>query len=216
MALTFPLNRAAFFAGLKVASTRFWLDQAVQVARTGGGEIIPSRHGTRLWNAEITIPPARHADASAVDAVLSLLSEPGATFLAYDKVKAYPSADPSCTILGAATPTISVFNANNRDITIIGLPANYVLSAGDFVSFTYGSPLRYALHKIVVGATAGPGGSAVVEVVPNIRPGATGGVAVTLNKPWAKMIIKPGGYQPGASVPLITSGITFSAIQTLR
>lgn len=216
MALTFPLNRATFFAGLKVANTRFWLDQAVQVARTGGGEIIPSQHGTRLWNAEITIIPARHADASAVDAVLSLLCDPGASFLAYDKVKAYPASDPNCTILGAATPVIANFNGNNRDITIQGLPSGYVLSAGDFVSFTYGSPTRYALHKIVVGATASVGGQAVVEVVPNIRPGATVGVAVTLNKPWAKMRLKPGSYQPGASVPMITSGMTFSAIQTLR
>lgn len=215
MALTFPLNRATFFAGLKVASTQFWPGSSLMQSVSGGGEVLTSDHGTRLWRAVITLPPARHKDASAIMAIMSVLSQSGSSFLAYDKVNAYPAADPSCTILGAATPTISVFNANNRDITIIGLPANYVLSVGDHLSFTYGSPVRYALHQIAVGATAGPGGSAVVEVTPRIRPGAVGGVAVTLNKPWCKMVLDAGGYNPATASAGISSGLRFSATQTL-
>ena len=55
---------------------------------------------------------------------------------------------------------------------------------------------------------------ATVEVTPNVRPGAAG--AVSLVQPVCKMILVPGGYNPGAGAGVITTGATFRAQQTLR
>ena len=213
MALTFPLLTAQFFGGLLVAESRLSLSESMEINRTAGGEVLTADLGPRLWQGSITLTPNTHAAMAQAEARLSTLRQAGRAFYMYDGRKQFPAADPTGSILGAATPTLSVVGANRRDITISGLPANYVLSDGDYLSFIYNTS-RFALHQIVQGATASGAGLATVEVTPHIRENFSL-TAVTLIRPYCKAVVLPGSYAPSSGGLAISGGLGFSCIQTL-
>lgn len=218
MALTFPLTRAQFIDTLRVATADFELGGAVEQSRTASGEIFTAALGARLWQGKIVLADAYIADADAVHAALRRATDPDASFLLYDPFHAYPKADPTGSVLGASSVTIGTIAANNRELSLVGLPAGYVISAGDYLSFTYGSsPTRYAFHQVVTGATASGGGTTGnIEVMPAIRTGAAAGAAVTLKQPAMKAIVVPGSLSPRPARPLIAGGLSFEFQQTLR
>lgn len=188
--------------------------------KTGGGLVFGSERGTRLWQGSVQMTPLSHADAGEIDALMALVTGSGMAFLMYDSRSAYPRADPTGSILGASVPILSFVNANKVDINISGLPAGYVISAGDTLSFTYGtSPVRYAMHKVVVGKTAGSGGIATaVQVTPPLRPGYSVGVTqISLIKSPMIAQVVPGSYvPPNFQSGVISSPGSFDFMQTLR
>ena len=202
-----------FFGGLKIASVQWQLSRANLDTRTRGGAVIRSGIGAPLWTGTATLAPGYHADLAAVEALLAELTAPGRFVLAYDPRHNGPKADPGGAILGGASPTIHTLDGDNRRMRIGGLPSGYVLSVGDYLGFQYGSPARYALHRVTSAATASGGVTPLFSVAPNIRPGATTGAAVTLVRPVCKCLISA---EYGAGRPLITSGAEIGLIQTLR
>lgn len=216
MALTYPLSLAQFFDALPIASITMRPGDARSFSETGGGEQIAAQRGTRLWRGTVKIDLDTHTAIAAIEAKLALLEEPGASFLIYDRRKPYPSADPGGLLVQSSTVRIASLNGNNRELTLKGLPSGYVLTPGDLLGFTYGaSPLRYALHRVVTGASAnGSGTTGSIEVTPYIRQGAAVDAIVTLGKPVCKAQLATADYGSGRSV--ITEGGTFDFIQTLR
>ncbi len=187
--------------------------------KTGGGLVFGSERGARLWQGSIQMTVLPHADAAEIDALMSLVTGNGMAFLMYDSRSAYPRADPTGSILGASAPTISFVNANRADINISGLPAGYVLSAGDTLAFTYGSaPVRYAMHRIVVGRTASGGGVAsTLQISPPVRTTGLAGTPVTLIKSPMIAQVVPGSYvPPNFQTGVISSPGSFDFMQTLR
>ncbi len=218
MALTFPLSLATFFNGLQIGQGAVYLPSAVEQNQSGDGELFTANLGPRLWKGSASILKRVHQQAASAEALLSILRQAGGSFFAADIRQNGPAADPTGAILGASSPVISTLNANTRDIRLSGLPAGYVLSRGDYLSFAYGSsPVRYAYHQIAVGSVAnGSGVTGDIEVTPNIRPGAVVSTAVVLVRPYFKAQIIPDSYQPAAGQGVQSSGLTFSFIQTLR
>jgi hypothetical protein len=216
MARTYPLSTSAFFDTLPLAGISCTLGDHRTFSETGGGEVIAAGAGKRLWGGQITLDRDVHDLIAAIDADLAALEEPGASFLIYDARKEYPTADPDGSILGAATPQIAVLDNNNREMRINGLPAGYVLSKGDYIGWAYASnPVRYALHRIVVGGPADGGGlSAKFEVTPYIREGVTVGTPVSLIRPVCKAVIPQASYGRGRSI--VSDGGSFAWRQTLR
>lgn len=218
-ALTFPLSQAQFFAGLPVSSCSFHLPASLAISRTRGGAVTTARLSERLWTGRIEIAPRRHADAAAIEAKISLLSEPGASFLAHPLPICGPISDPTGATLSGYSPVIYALPSGGREMRISGLPPGFVLTAGDLIGWTYGSsPTRYALHRLVTGATAGGVGgdagiTALFEVTPPIRSGVTTGTAVTLVKPPVRAILLPG--QAAVSRPVVTTGLVLDFVQTL-
>ena len=90
MALTFPLSTALFFDLLPISRVTFRLGAALTSSETGGGEVITHRIGARLWTGEITLDKDRHRELAAVEALIALLEEPGASFLLHDKRQVGP------------------------------------------------------------------------------------------------------------------------------
>jgi hypothetical protein len=216
MPLPDMLPVADFFAGLKIAEVEFDAPAVQQISRTAGGEILQADLGARLWRGRVTLAPAYHDDADEVRALLSYLSQAGRSFLVHPVPRIGPKSDPLGTVLGSNAPTIHTLTGT-RELRVTGLPSAYVLSRGDYLSFTYSSnPTRYALHQIVTGGTASAGGlTPLMEVTPPIRPGAVTGAAVTLVRPVCKALFSaPAGY--GTRRPRISDGLGFDFIQTLR
>lgn len=218
MALTFPLARETFFDLLPVQRSTFDCPEQVEIARTGGGEILPADFGPRLWSGEVMLGRLMRAEAAPIQALLSVLRGAGASFLAYDIATPAPQADPDGSGLSGVTPLILALPPDARELRLTGLPVGYVLTAGDYLGFSYGSaPVRRALHRVVSGVVAdGTGQTVAFEVTPPLRPGAAVGAVVSLINPVCKARLIPGSVNPGTVARFHVEGISFQFIQTLR
>ena len=182
---------------------------------TGAGEVLVADLGPKLWKGDVTLDKMRHEDAAEIQALIEALDGSINTFNLYDPRKKYPRADPRGVLLGSATPVISAVLSSNKEFSISGLPAGYVLSAGDFSAFNYGSnPLRRAFHRIVNTVVANASGVASsIEVRPHFRPGIVTGLQVTLIKPSARVKIVPESFNSGIGRGAMTDGMAFQVIQ---
>jgi len=126
-----------------------------------------------------------------------------------------PRHDPFGAALAGHTPTIHALAPGGRELRLAGLPPGYVLSVGDFLSFSYGSnPTRYALHQVATLSIAdGAGITPLTEVMPPVRPGAATGTVVVLVRPFMKAVLIPG--DPGRAGVKFVDGLTLDFIQTL-
>jgi len=215
MTLSLPLAQT-WFAGLPVRDSVFHLPSGAQMSRARGGDVLTAAVAERLWVGQMTLAPMRFGPAAAVQAILSALAEPGATFVAHPMPLFRPQADPAGAILGAATPTIHTLTPGGRTIRLQGLPNGYVLSVGDYLGFSYGTnPTRRALHQVVTAATAAVGGvTPLFEVTPRWRAGAAVGAVVTLIRPAVTCVLLPG--EGVRALPGLADGATLSFVQTLR
>ena len=216
MALAFPLSNAAFMDLLGIAEITFDAPPQVEANGTGGGEIMTADLGPMLWTGSVSLGAMTALESATPELLLDVLGPPGRSFYAYDTRRPAPLADPTGAILGAAAPTINSLNANNRDVSLTGLPAGYVLTRGDYLAFTC-SGVR-ALHRIVTNTVSanGAGTTGTFEVTPRLRAGASVGLAVTLVKASCKAVLVPGSVNKGRSRKTITREMAFRFSQTLR
>ena len=210
------MTDTTFFPSLLIASNRLTLNEPLETARFADGSVVSASLGAALWQGETTVILERHTNVSAYEARLAKLQRAGETFFAYDPRFNGPQADPGGVVLGASTPTIHTLDADNKRLRVTGLPAGYVLSAGDYIGWEYGSnPTRYALHRLVANSLAsGTGLTPLFEVAPFIRPGVTTGTAVTLIRPVFKARLLEVEY--GVAVPVNTGGASIKYTQVLR
>ena len=215
--LTYPLSYAQFLGVLRVAEVTFRLSHPQEHTRLGDGTVISASLGAALWTGKIRLAQANHPRHAQMEALLALMDQPGATFLCHDPRYVGPAGDPAGTVLGSRTVTIHTMASNLREVRLTGLPSGYALSAGDMLAFQYGSnPVRYALHRIVVGGTASSTGlSPLLEVVPNLRLGAVAGLTVSLVRPACKARLLPEPIY-GSGRQALSRGASFDFIQTLR
>lgn len=218
MALTFPLTLDQFWATLPIAGMPVLkLPQMTAFNRTAGGDLLPYQTGVRLWTGSVALTRLYYEKAERIAALMSLLAQGGSSFLVCPIPRIGPQSDPAGSILGVSTPTIQALNVNNRELSVQGLPAGYVLSAGDYLSFPYQTPARQAFHQVVVGGVAnGAGLAANIEVTPQIRPGVIVGASVTLKRPVMKAVLDPGIFDQGNMARVFTTGQSFAFQQTLR
>jgi hypothetical protein len=212
------LTLAEFFSNLPIAQQTFWMPDQLEQNRTGSGEQITADLGDRLWQGDVLLGKMTRGEAGRHEVLIDLLNQAGRAFEIFDSRRPRPLLDPNATVLGASSVTILALGADARELRLTGLPAGYTLSSGDYLSFTYGtSPVRFALHRVVLPVTAnGSGQTPLFEVSPAIQPGAVVAAAVTLNRPRMKAVIKAGSMEPGRTSSTITEGVKFSFIQTLR
>jgi len=217
MALTYPLSFAKFLGALRVEEVTFRLSHPQEHTRLGDGTVISASLGASLWTGTIRLAQANHPRHAQMEALIGLMDQPGASFLCHDPRYIGPASDPTGSILGSQTITIHTVASNLRELRITGLPSGYVLSPGDMLAFQYGSsPIRHALHRIVVGGTASSTGlTPMLEVVPNLRAGAVAGLVVSLIRPACKARLLPEPTY-GSGRQAISRGASFDFIQTLR
>lgn len=218
MAITFPMSLTDFQQLLGVVSATFEDRESQQMSGKGSGQILRADIGPRLWRGEIGIRARQHADAQAIEALLSVLRGPGASFFVHDPRRIGPKNDPDGSILSGLTIDIDWLGTNNREMRLGGFPIGFQLVAGDMLAFVYvvNGVILYALHRLVEGATAdGIGRTSVFEVTPPLRPGVTVGTTVDLVRPACKAVMVPGSITYGTARGNITDGAKFQFIQTL-
>lgn len=216
MAYSFPISTSDFLDSLPIKDVSFYPGMPATFSQTGAGETIKHKLGARLWRGELMLGADYHHEAAKAEAMISLLEEPGASFLIHDPRKPFPTSDPDGSILGSSTVLLNQLGSNNRDISLVGLPASYVLTPGDLLGWQYGSnPVRYAVHRIVRGSVASSGGnSGLIEVTPFVQPGVSAGAVVSLIRPPVKAKLALPEYGRGRKI--ITEGAKLPWVQTRK
>ncbi|WP_309086382.1 hypothetical protein [Chelativorans sp.] len=215
MTLNFPLPLTDFADLLSIETVAWKLERWDEYSGLGNGDVIAAELAPPRWSGDVSIAPMYNDDAASVQALIESLDGAINSFYLYAPQKAFPMADPDGTLLGSATPTIGSLGANNKSLTVSGLPAGYVLTRGDLFSFDYGTnPVRRGFHRVAETVMASAGGvTPSFEVRPHFRPGVTTGRPITLIKPAAKVFIMPGSFNPGTASGPITSGMSFQVMQ---
>lgn len=206
MALTFPRTDIL----TSVEDQTFQLMSRQELSRQADGRTIGKDLGSAIWMVSYTTIPMYNDDALAYEAALNSLDGTVNTFEAADVRRLYPRQYPtgSCN-----NGNLASVNANNKALSLSGLAAGQIVSAGDYLSFNYGSSV--ALHQAVETITAnGSGLTGEFEVRPHIRPGWTlsPSTSVKLKLPRGIFTLVPGSVSSKINSS-VTSKISFQAVQ---
>lgn len=184
-----------------------------EMSRRQGGTTQAKDMGEPLWVADWTSVPLPLADADAVVAQFSSLRGSVNPFYLYPFTRSRPRAASASQALTGVT-VLSV-RSDNAALQLSGLPADFEMSAGDFLSIETSAGGR-EFHRVVVGGGASSGGvSPELEVEHYVRPSVVESAAVTLVKPLVEMRLDPGSLDD----PFAGLGhrrIVFKATQVVR
>lgn len=211
-AITFPVPLADMDV-LQIDSVRFELQEGLQQSRARGGGQIRGSVADPIWRATVTLADCGPREAAERDALLDVLRGPGAEFhLCHPLIEA-PARDPDGAVLGAAAVTIGAIDADGKRLTLSGLPANYILTRGDLLSYAHGADRR-ALHRVVTAqAHADASGNLQIEVRPHVPATAVAGAAVQLVRPFCIAQIEAGSAKRDTDVLRKSGGAQFTALQ---
>lgn len=217
MTITYPRD----FPDADVVATRCVFDYAPlgELSRTQAGAItFQERMGGSLWQLAMTTKPLNETDYGRWHAWFLSLRGGQYSFKGRDPRRCYPIAYGvgvlGLTVAGTGLPfsgACQVTAVSGSTISLSGLPANYQMGVGDYVSFDWLG--GRALVKALEAATGNSAGVlSGVTVGPWQRTGGTLPASATVVKAWCLMRPKPGswsgerqGFEP----------ISFEAIQTL-
>lgn len=195
------------------------LDDGDEQSPLASGVIITRNLRPPLWSLSARSRLLKPNTLAAWQARIESLENGKLLFWGYDRNRFYPilypkGAWPTGGSFSGTTARILTVNANNKALSLDSLPAGYVVSAGDLISWTYNST-QYAMHRVVESATAnGSGVTPEFEVRPHIRSSAPATTAVAVKRPACQMKIVPGSLQTDVN-DIGWGTITFQAVQTL-
>ena len=171
MAITYPRTIPAI---LRAASCSLAWDRVQAMSRTRGGVVRVSERGRTLASLTITTPPMRRVNYAALQAWVDSLRGSLNTFYGYDLLRCRPGFYPGSgwagvvrAAGGAFDGTITVSSAAGYIVNVAGLPAGWVFSEGDYISWPWGS--TRTLHRVVLGGTT-TGGVGSIQVEPDVPP----------------------------------------------
>lgn len=207
-----------FFNKLAIEEYTLDLTNNVQTSRTVSGMTYRAGRGVRLWHGTITLANAVHADARERDALINRIQQPGNYFnftpMGERGVSARPrlwkTGDNLASVITSGTQTVGY------SLRLGGLPAAYVLSAGDMLSFSLNGIFR--LYRIVANATANASGVATVTLnIPltngNLPPANT---AVQLISPQLTCAYKDGSFSGSTYNSVYSDSVSFEFHQVFR
>ena len=211
MAVTFPLDRDAFLGALRVKSMNMTLLSGDQLSELRGGAMLRDTLAPALWGGTVTLHRGLHSLVRADDALINLMDQRGARFLAWDMANPGPAVDPQGKFFSGANVQVKSVAADGTAIALKGLPTGLQLKLGD----RFGVPSLSALHEVAEPAVIvdGNGETAEFTVRPAIAPNVVAELAVDFKRPFCKAIIVPGTVRPGSSSRGRTSGASFNYIQ---
>lgn len=191
-----------------------WVDHRMEEqSGSGDGRYWVAELAPPLWSAELVSEPVPNTVAERIAAAVRHTLQTREPFLLTSPIFCKPHADLSGSNIAAASPILNSIRTERRFVNITGLPANYVLTAGDKFSIAYGSGKRY-FGEVSVTTQASPGGSAAnVPVFPPLPLSLGTGGALVFVRPACPVVVRPGSYNPGDVRGGRTTGISISVIQ---
>jgi hypothetical protein len=162
----------------------------------------------QMWQADVTLPPMKRADAEQWLAWLVSLRGSLGTFLLGDPL--------GCVARGVATgtPLIKGGSQTGGTINIDGATAGVTgwLKAGDYVQIGSGGTAR--LHKVLQDTNSDGSGNVTLELWPHVRTAPADNAAVTVSS--AKGLFRLASNEQAWSINEASIyGITFSAMEAV-
>lgn len=188
MAITYP--RTELHTLTPFVECRFTLRDRQETSRTAGGVTRVKALGPAIWMAQFQSAPLFGAEARALLSWLDSLDGGAQTFTAYDVRHQFPASDPT----GTHADTVQISSTASGAIALKGLPAGFVVTVGDWLSFA--TSTGRALHRVAEGATAnGSGVTPAFAVRPVIRGAPAANTAVALKQPRGLWMMDPGSLR---------------------
>ena len=175
MAITYPLA----FPTTGVSSVRLMARNVV------GSTLSPFnlkqqvvRHQGARWEADITLPPQKRAEAEVWISFFMKLYGPYGTFLLGDPNAATPRGSAGTT---PGTPVVNGPSQTGNERDIDGLPTSVTgyLKAGDYIQLGTGTDTQ--LYKVLDDVDTNASGEGTLTVWPDLRTSPTDGSAVTVS-----------------------------------
>jgi hypothetical protein len=172
MAITYPLD---FPTVTGVASIGLREMETVALSRSPFTQSQQTfRHGSGWWEADIKVPPMLRAEAAEWIAFLTSLKGSTGTFL-----MGIPDATTPRGAIGG-TPVVSGAGQTGSSLDISGATGGVTdwLMANDLIQLGSGSSAT--LHKVLADVNTSSGGTATLDVWPDIRTAPSNGATVTV------------------------------------
>lgn len=174
MAITFPVT----FPSIGIRSMTIRGRNVVGISAspfTGQQQVY--KHAGQWWEAEVTMPPMKRADAEQVAAFLLSMNGRLGTFLLGDPANASPRG------VGTGTPLVNGGSQSGQDLITDGWTPDTtgILKAGDWIQI--GDGLSTNLHKVLADADSDAGGNATLTIWPDIRSGVSDDAVITVSSP---------------------------------
>jgi hypothetical protein len=169
MALDFP---APLPVPHRVATVAFTIDRVLAASRARGGAVQVAERGRSLWRCAFTTAPLKGVHFEAWRAWLDAQRGGLNTFLAFDTQRCRPQAYPGSSwslVRWDGSPfdgTGDVLTSTGYHVELANLPAGYVVTPGDYLSWPWGS--TRTLHRVVQGGIATGAGQITVQVEPDV------------------------------------------------
>lgn len=162
----------------------------------------------QMWQADVTLPPMKRADAEAWVAWLVSLRGSFGTFLMGDPIGATPRG------AGGGTPLVNGAGQTGEDLNIDGCTANVTgwLKAGDFIQL--GSAGSATLHKVLADADTNGSGETTLTLWPHVRTAPADNAAVTVSNTVGRWRLASNETAWSVNEAAIY-GISFSAMEAV-
>lgn len=161
----------------------------------------------QMWQADLSLPPMRRADAEVWAAWLVSLRGRAKTFLLGDTSCSLPRGQ-AATFPG--TPIITSQTGGSIDVTGASVNKSGWLLTGDYIQI--GSAADATLHKVLEDAGTDASGNVTLEVWPYVRGTRSG--SVTVNNPRGRFRLT-SNEQAWSINEAAVYGITFGAMEAI-
>lgn len=182
-----------------------------ELSGMGSGAFWEAELAPSLWTGDVSFERRTTADLKQTAALIRRLRATKQAFMMCDPLSVYPAADPAGLILGNSNVTIREIAASRFVIPLQGLPASYVLTAGDKLQVPFAT--KHAFLEVSETVVASAGGTADVLISPNLPTPIQAGAAVILKRPACPVRIVPDTHNPGTARRHLTEGAGFKVIE---
>ena len=206
MAITYPVS---FPASIGLANLNIRARNVVGISAspfTGQQQVY--KHQGQWWEAEVSLPPMKRADAEQVVAFLLKMNGQYGTFLLGDKSATAPRG------VGTGTPLVNGAGQTGNELITDGWTTSTtgILKAGDWIQLGSGSSTR--LYKVLDDVNSDGSGNATINIFPDLRSSPSNNATITLND--TKGIWRLSSNETGYSIDQMSVyGITFACVEAL-
>lgn len=166
------------------------------------------KHSGERWEAEVSLPPMKRADAEQWIAWLLSMRGREGTFLLGDPLGGTPRGS------AGGTPLVNGASQTGDSITIDGCTASQTgwMKAGDYIQL--GSGASASLHKVLQDADSNGAGQITLDIWPSIRNAPANDATVVKSN--AKGLFRLSSSQTDWSInEMSVFGIVFPAVEAI-
>ena len=205
MAISYPLSLPTQSAIAKIRLTATDIVGISQSPFTAAQQVY--KYPGQFWEADVTLPPMKRADAEYWVAFLLKLNGPYGTFLLGDPLGATARG------IATGTPVVNGGSQTGNELVTDGWTTSQtgILKAGDYIQL--GSGATAQLYKILDDANSDGSGNATFTIWPSLRSSPADNATITVSSPKGvfRLTTLPSWDIDEASI----YGLTFGAREAL-